>query len=80
MPPQQPKELPVTNPGVDIAELLRYVMGDTGDLQERMGGFRIKIYHTRGFPWDEVFRALLYRDFRVTVTRHKADIFIEASV
>ena len=77
---QEPKIPPVTNPGIDVAELLRYVMGDTGDLYQVMGGFRIKIYHAAGFPWAEVFRALLYRDFRVTVTRHKADIFIEASV
>jgi len=71
---------PVTNPGVDVAELLRYTMGDTGDLQEVMGGFRIRVHHAKGFPWAEVFRALLYRDFRVTVTHHKADIQIEAAV
>jgi len=79
MPPQQPNIPPVTNPTVDVAELLRYMMGDTGDLQELMGGFRIKIFHAKAFPWDQVLRALLYRDFRVSLTRHKADIFIEAS-
>jgi hypothetical protein len=70
---------PVTNPNVDIGESLSYLMGDTGGLQESMGGFKIKIYHAKAFPWGEVFKALLYRDFRVYVTRHKADIFIEAS-
>jgi hypothetical protein len=75
-----PKVPPVTNPGVDVAELLRYLMGDTGELQESMGGFRIKVFHTKAFPWDEVFKTLLYRDFRVYVTRHKADILIDASV
>ena len=77
---QQSNVPPVTNPGVDVAELLRFTMGDTGDVQELMGGFRIKIYHARAFPWDQVLRALLYRDFRVSVTRNKADIFIEAAV
>ncbi|HTW93227.1 MAG TPA: hypothetical protein VMD30_00435 [Tepidisphaeraceae bacterium] len=67
------------NPAIDVAETLRYVMGDTGDLQETMGGFRIKVHHTRAFPWDEVFKALVYRDFKVYVTRHKADLFIEAT-
>lgn len=67
------------NPGVDVAESLRYMMGDTGDLQESMGGFRIKIYHVRAFPWGEVFKALLYRDFKVYVTRHKAELYIEAA-
>ena len=67
------------NPGIDVAETLRYVMGDTGDLQETMGGFRIRIYHTRAFPWDEVFKTLVYRDFKVYVSRHKADLFIEAT-
>lgn len=75
-----PKVPPVTNPGVDVAEYLAYVMGDTGELQTFMSGFRIKIYHTKAFPWDEVFKTLLYRDFRVTVTRHKADIMIEATI
>jgi hypothetical protein len=55
-------------------------MGDTGDVQELMGGFRIRIHHAKAFPWDQVLRALLYRDFRVTVTRHKADITIEAAI
>jgi hypothetical protein len=71
---------PVSNPGIDVAQLLRTLMGDTGDLQEAMGGFRIKVYHTRAFPWSDVFKTLLYRDFRVYVTRHKADLLIEASV
>jgi hypothetical protein len=77
---QQSNIPPVTNPNVDVAELLRFMMGDTGDLQEFMGGFRIRIYHAKAFPWDQVLRALLFRDFRVSVARHKADIFIEASV
>ena len=77
---QQSNVPPVTNPGVDVAELLRFTMGDTGDVQELMGGFRIKIYHAKAFPWDQVLRALLYRDFRVSVTRHKADITIEAAI
>ena len=45
---------------------------------EEMGGFRLKVYHTLGFPWAEVFKLLLYRDFKVDVRRQKADIFIEA--
>ena len=71
---------PVMNPNVDVAESLRYMMGDTGDLQSSMGGFRIKVYHTRAFPWGEVLKTLVYLDFRVYVTRHKADLIIEASI
>jgi hypothetical protein len=69
---------PVINPTVDVGEHLAFVVGDTGALQEAMGGYRIKVFHTGAFPWDEVFKILLYRDFRVYVTRHKADLFIEA--
>lgn len=69
---------PVINPGVDIAEQLRYLIGETGVLEDALGAFRIKIHHTRMFPWDDVFKALLYRDFQVWVTRHKADLYIEA--
>jgi hypothetical protein len=67
------------NPGVDVAESLRHLMGDTGELHEAMGGFRIRIYHLRAFPWGEVFKALLYRDFKVYVIRRKADLFIEVT-
>lgn len=73
------KTPPVTNPGVDLGQILTYLVGETGVVQESMGGFKIKIFHTRAFPWDEVFKALLYRDFRVFMSRHKADIFIEAT-
>ena len=69
---------PVINPTVDVGDELKYLIGETGAVQDSMGAFRIKIYHTRMFPWDEVFKTLLYRDFQVFVTRHKADIYIEA--
>lgn len=68
----------VSNPSIDLAELLTHLMGDTGGLQEVMGGFRIKIYHLKAFPWGDVVKELLYRDFKVYMTRHKADLFIEA--
>jgi hypothetical protein len=63
----------------DLGEALAYLIGDTGAVQESLGGFKIKIYHSRAFPWGEVVKALLYRNFRVNLARHKADIFIEAS-
>lgn len=69
---------PVINPGVDVAEQLRYLIGETGHLDDVTGTLRIKVYHSRMFPWDDVFKTLLYRDFQVWVTRHKADLFIEA--
>ena len=38
------KIAPVTNPGVDIADELRFLIGETGLLEDLMGAFRIKIY------------------------------------
>jgi len=70
----------VSNPTVDLGEWLSHLMGDTGGLQESLGGFRIKVYHLQAFPWGEVMKQLVYRDFKVYVTRHKADLFIEATV
>ena len=70
---------PVINPGVDVGDELSYLIADTGGLEELMGGYRIKVFHTRAFPWDEVFKVLLFRDFKVYVTRHTADIYIEAT-
>jgi hypothetical protein len=69
---------PVRNPSVDLGDELRYLIGEMGTLMDNMGGYRIKIYHTRAFPWDDVFKTLLYRGFKVYVTNHKADLFIEA--
>jgi len=66
------------DPAVDVEQQLIFLMGDLGGLQNVMGAFRIKVYHTRAFPWDDVFKLLLYRDFKIDVTRHKADIYIEA--
>ena len=74
----QDKTPPVINPSVDVGEQLTYLIGDTGGIQDVMGGYKIKIFHTLGFPWDEVFKLLLFRDFKVYVSRHKADLYIEA--
>lgn len=79
MTPVEDKRIPpVTNSTMDIGEEIAELIGDTGGLQESMGGYRIKIYHSGAFPWPEVFKVLLFRDFKVYVTRHKADFFIEA--
>ena len=75
---EQKKIPPVRNPSVDLADELRYLIGEMGTLQDSMGGYKIKVYHTRAFPWDDVFKTLLYRGFKVYVTNHKADLFIEA--
>lgn len=62
----------------DLGEELRWLIADTGEVGDLMGGYKIKVFHTRAFPWDDVFKALLYRGFKIYVTRHKADLFIEA--
>jgi hypothetical protein len=69
---------PVITPTVDVANELRFLIGETGVVTDQMGGYKIKIFHTRAFPWDEVFKTLVYRDFQAWVTHHKADLFIEA--
>jgi hypothetical protein len=63
---------------MDVGEQLNLIMGDTGILNAASGGYRIKVFHTRAFPWDEVFKLLLYRGFKVYVNNHKADLYIEA--
>ena len=70
---------PVTAPSADVGDILRHLIGDTGRITDSMDGYKIAVDHTRAFPWDDVLKTLLYRDFRVNVTRHKADIYIEAS-
>jgi hypothetical protein len=69
---------PVTHPTVDVGEQLARFIGDTGTVHDVLGGYRIHVHHTRGFPWDDVFKLLLYREFQVSLGHTKADIFIEA--
>lgn len=67
------------NPGVDVADELAFLIGETASLENYMGGYRIRIHHARAFPWDDVFKTLLFRNFKVYVTNAKADLIIEAA-
>jgi hypothetical protein len=69
---------PVIDPAADVGEQLRYVIGDMGTLETVENGYKLKVCHTRAFPWDDVFKLLIYRGYRVSITGHKADLFIEA--
>jgi hypothetical protein len=68
----------VIDPEVEVSIVIRDLVGHMGDVDEIPGGFKIKIHHGGSFQWFELFKALLYRDFKVNVTRHKAELFIEA--
>ena len=69
---------PVISPDVDLPAHLRHLVGETGILDESMGGYRIKICHARMFPWDDVIKALVYRDYKIYIAHHKADVYLEA--
>jgi hypothetical protein len=69
-----------TMPSINLAQSLEDLLGDMANVQELPEGFKIKVYHTRAFPWDDVFKMLLYRDYKVNVSRRKADIYIEALI
>ena len=69
---------PVTAPAADMADQITFLVGETGALVDAEKGYKIKVFHTRAFPWDDVFKALLYRGYTACVTAHKADLFIEA--
>ena len=74
-----PRKMPlVIDPDVEIGIVIRDIVGHMGAVEITGGAFRIKVHHGGSFPWDALFKALLYRDYKVTLTRHKADIFIEA--
>ena len=68
---------PVADPTASIEKELNRLVGDMGNIEETSGAFRIKVAHSRAFPWDDVFKQLLYRDYKVEVTKHKADLIIE---
>ena len=68
---------PVADPTANIEKELHRIVGDMGIVEETNGAFRVKVAHSRAFPWDDVFKALLYRDFKVEVSKQKADLIIE---
>ena len=68
---------PVADPTASIEKELKRLVGDMGIVEEASGAYRVKVAHSRAFPWDDVFKQLLYRDFKVEVTKHKADLIIE---
>jgi hypothetical protein len=68
---------PVKDPTANIEQELNRIVGHMGIVEEANGALRIKVAHSRAFPWDDVFKELLYRDFKVEVTKHKADLIIE---
>jgi hypothetical protein len=71
---------PAADPKSDLLDQLKYLLGVTGGILESDSAIRIKIYHTRAFPWDDVLKLLLYRNYKVNVTCKKADLFIEAAL
>ena len=68
---------PVADPMANIEKELTRIVGDMGVVEEASGALRVKVAHSRAFPWDDVFKQLLYRDYKVEVTKHKADLIIE---
>jgi hypothetical protein len=68
---------PVADPTANIEKEINRIVGDMGVVEESNGALRVKVAHSRAFPWDDVFKQLLYRDYKVEVTKHKADLIIE---
>ena len=69
----------VIDPDADLTLVVRSIVGLMGDVEDLPGGgLKIKVHHGGSFPWDNLFKALLYRDLKVAVTRHKADLYVEA--
>ena len=73
------KPAPVIDPDVEIGIVVRDIVGHMGAVEQLESGFKIKVHHGGSFPWHELFKALLYRDYQVAVTRKKAELFVEAS-
>ena len=68
----------VIDPDVDVGVVVRDIVGHMGAVEESAGAFKIKVHHGRSFPWDDLFKSLLYRDYKVSITRIKAELYVEA--
>ena len=73
------KPPPVIDPHTPVADAIRQIVQEIGDVEESAGSLRIRVFHDGSFPWPDVFKALLYRGMKVTVTSKKADLCIEAT-
>ena len=65
-------------PTANVEKELTRIVGDMGFDEQASDAYRIKVAHSRAYPWDDVFKQLLYRDYKVEITNHKADLIIEA--
>jgi len=71
--------VPATPQGAaDIAQELARLIGDTGNLQNVMGAFRVRVAKPAAFPWEQVFRVLLLHGFSVGIACPEANLVIEA--
>ena len=79
MDPSTDPSIPPIVPRHDLGRQLRQWTAGTADVDEHMGGFRLRVTDTAGFPWAVVFASLLRHEFRVYVNRRDAALVIEAS-
>lgn len=76
------------NSEADLLDQLSYLIGETGEIldvdgmseatEAEPGKLRIRVFHARAFPWDDVFKALVYRGYEASVGADHADLFIDA--
>ena len=72
---------PVVSPTADVMPKLEFLIRETGGFEEApAGAFKIKVFHSYAFPWEDIFKLLLYRGYKVNVTAKKADLFVEAAL
>jgi hypothetical protein len=64
---------------LSLIHQLQLLVSETAGIESTPTGLRLKIFHMRAFPWDDVAKTLLYRNYTVLIVRKKADFFIEAS-
>ena len=51
----------------DPAEVLEFLVGETGRVLREYGGFLIEIHDVTGFPWSTVIRTLLKMNHEIWI-------------
>ena len=61
---------------IDVESKLKEIIGETGSIEPKYGGYEITILNELKFPWSIVFKLLLEHQFEILVDERKGKIII----
>ncbi|MEM2123187.1 MAG: hypothetical protein QXE79_06085, partial [Candidatus Bathyarchaeia archaeon] len=67
---------PIPRAYIDLESKIEDVVGETGIIKPKYGGYDIAVLDESMFPWPTVFKLLLEHQFEIWVTQSKGRILV----